>query len=56
MVRIGSGTPSQRRVSAVGVGAVLDGDYFDLHSRLEDLADDPVVPSAGTAFPDELKL
>ncbi len=40
-------------VSAVGVGAVLDRDDFNLNSRLEDLVDDPVVPPAGTAFAGE---
>ena len=42
-------------VSAVAVGAVLHRDDFDLNSRLEDLVDDPVVPSAGTAFAGELE-
>ena len=34
---------------------MLDRDDFDLNSRLEDLVDDPVVPSAGTAFAGELE-
>ena len=41
--------------SAVGVGAVLDGDDFDLDAGLDDLVDDPVVTSAGTVFALELE-
>ena len=56
MVRMWIGyQPFPRRVSAAGVGAVLDRDYFDLNSRLEDLVNDPVVPSAGTSLAGELE-
>lgn len=41
--------------SAVGVGAVLNGDDFDLDAGLDDLVDDPVVTSAGTVFALELE-
>jgi len=41
--------------SAVGVGAVLNGDDFDLDAGLDDLVDDPVVPSAGTVLTVELE-